>query len=188
MPRQGRAEEEQSSQAEEAGQVPTLEWTYPDDRNEINVKTVHVYTDSDWAGCIRTRKSTSGGMITLGRVSLKHWSSTQSTIALSSGEAKFVAMVKAVTEGIAIQTLAVELGWSLNLVVHVDSSTAKAIASRSGIGKVRHLEVKTLWVQAALKDGRFALWKVPGRENPANVLTKSLGLKDFEGDLERVGA
>ena len=99
-----------------------------------------------------------------------------------------MASVKAVTEGIAIQALAAELGWPLNLVVHVDSSTAKAIASRSGIGKVRHLEVKTLWVQAALKEGRFALWKVPGRENPANILTKSLGLKDFEGDLERVGA
>ncbi len=123
-----------------------------------------------------------------GGVSLKHWSSTQSVIALSSGEAEFVALVKAVTDGIAIQALAAELGWSLNLVVHVDSSTAKAIGSRSGVGKVRRLEVKTLWVQAALKEGRFALRKVPGKENPANVLTKSLGLKDFEGDLERVSA
>ena len=32
-------------------EFPTLEWTYPDDRSEINMKTVHVYTDSDWAGC-----------------------------------------------------------------------------------------------------------------------------------------
>ena len=101
-------------------------------------------------------------------------------------------MVKAAIEGTAVQALAAELGWTLgwtlNLVVHVDSATAKAIASRSGVGKVRHLEVKTLWVQAALKEGRFALVNVPGRENPANILTKSLGLKDFEVDLSRVGA
>ena len=63
--------------------------------------------------------------------------------------------------------------WTLSLAVHVDSATAKAIASRSGIGKVRHLEVKTLWVQAALKEGRFALVKEPGRENPATILTES---------------
>ena len=119
---------------------------------------------------------------------LKHWSSTLSSIALSSGEAEFVALVKAATECMAGQALAAELGWTLNLVVHVDSATAKAIASRSGVGKVRHLEVKTLWVQAAFKEGRFALMKVPGRENPANIFTKPIGLKDFEVDLSRVGA
>ena len=121
-------------------------------------------------------------------VSLKHWSSTQTVIALSSGEAEFVALVKAVAEGMAAQALAVELGWSLGLVLHVESAAAEAIASRSGIGRVRHLEVKTLWVQAALPDGRLILKKVPGTENPANVLTKSLGLADFEEDLLRVGA
>ena len=109
-------------------------------------------------------------------------------IALSSAEAEFVALVKAVAEGMAVQALALELGWNLGLVVHVDSAAAKAITIRSGIGRVRHLEVKTLWVQAALRDGRFVLKKVPGTENPANVLTKSLGLADFEEDLLRVGA
>ncbi len=71
----------------------------------------------------------------------------------------------------------------MNLILHVDSAKAKAIASRSGVGQVRHLEV-----QAALKEKRFALVKVPGRENPTNILTKSLGLKDFEVDISRVGA
>ena len=121
-------------------------------------------------------------------MSLKHWSSTQTIIDLSFGEAEFVALVKAVSEGMAVQTLAEELGWSLGLVMHVDSATAKAVASRSGIGRLRHLEVKTLWVQAALKEGRFALVKVPGRENPANPLTKPLSFADFETDFRRVGA
>ncbi len=76
-------------------------------------------------------------------------------------------MVKVVAEGIAVQALALELGWNLGLVAHVDSAAAKSIASRSGIGRVRHLEVKTLWVQAALREGRFVLKKVPGTENLA---------------------
>jgi hypothetical protein len=44
-----------------------------------------VYTDTDWAGCPRTRKSTSGGCLLLGNHLLKCWSSTQASIALSSG-------------------------------------------------------------------------------------------------------
>ena len=43
-----------------------------------------VYSDTDWAGRARTRKSTSGGIVYHGAHVLKFWSSTQSTIALSS--------------------------------------------------------------------------------------------------------
>ena len=45
-----------------------------------------VYSDSDWAGCLRTRRSTSGGCVTLGGTATKTWSTMQPTIALSSGE------------------------------------------------------------------------------------------------------
>ena len=53
-----------------------------------------VYTDADWAGCKRTRKSTSGGAIVRGSHTIKCWSKTQQTIALSSGEAELIALVK----------------------------------------------------------------------------------------------
>ena len=46
---------------------------------------VEVCSDSDYAGCKETRKSTSGGMIKLGSHVIRHWSSTQACIALSSG-------------------------------------------------------------------------------------------------------
>ena len=49
---------------------------------------LEVYSDSDWAGCPRTRKSTSGGMLVMGGGLLKSWSTTQGPIALSSGEAE----------------------------------------------------------------------------------------------------
>ena len=48
-----------------------------------------VYTDTDWAGCARTRKSTSGGCLMLGQHVIKCWSATQASLALSSGEAEF---------------------------------------------------------------------------------------------------
>ena len=43
--------------------------------------------DSDWAGCVGTRRSTSGGVMKLGMHTVKTWASTQASVALSSGEA-----------------------------------------------------------------------------------------------------
>ena len=53
-----------------------------------------MYTDSNWAGCSRTRRSTSGGIVVLDGGALKSWSSTQATVAMSSGEAEYYALVK----------------------------------------------------------------------------------------------
>ncbi len=63
-----------------------------------------------------------------------------------------MAFAKAVAEGMAVQALALELGWNLGLIVHVDCAASKAVASRSGVGRARCLEVKTLWVQAAVRE------------------------------------
>ena len=48
---------------------------------------IEAIVDLDWAGCGKTRKSTSGGLVRFGKHVLRAWSSSQSVIALSSGEA-----------------------------------------------------------------------------------------------------
>ena len=60
------------------------------------------FSDSDWAGCKRTARSTSGGVVMKGSHMLKSWSSTQKSITLSSGEAGLIALVKTCTEVIGI--------------------------------------------------------------------------------------
>ena len=57
-------------------------------------RILEVYVDSDWAGCMATRKSTNGGAIMWNGTCLKTWSTTQTVIALSSGEAEYYAAVK----------------------------------------------------------------------------------------------
>ena len=76
---------------------------------------------------------------------LKHWSVTQKTFTLSSGEAELGGVVKAATEGIGLQSLAQDLGLDFSLQLYADSSAAIGICRRSGIGRVRHLEVGQLW-------------------------------------------
>ena len=132
---------------------------------------VRVFSDSDWAGCLRTRRSTSGGCVTLNGTAIKTWSTMQPTIALSSGEAELTAFVKAASEGIGVQSLARDMGLELSLVVVVDSSAAVGMVNRSGVGRFLHLEVKDLWVQERVKRGFFTIVRVNGDSNPADVST-----------------
>ena len=71
---------------------------------------IEAYSDTDHAGCVRTRKSTSGGCIMIGAHVIKCWSSTQASIALSSGEAEFYGVVRAVGIALGQKSLMVDLG------------------------------------------------------------------------------
>ncbi len=57
-----------------------------------------------------------------------------------------------------------------------DSSAAKSIAQRAGVGKVRHLYTRALWLQAEVKLGRLNMLKVGTEDNVAAVGPKALAL------------
>jgi hypothetical protein len=136
------------------------------------VEAIDVYTDTDWAGCPRTRKSTSGGCVLVGSHTAKTWSTTQSSIALSSGEAEFNGVVRGAGIGLGYQSLLRDLGQDLPLRVWTDSTASIGICSRQGLGKLRHLDTHTLWIQQAVRTGRVDLRKVLGDVNPADLFTK----------------
>ena len=81
-------------------------------------------------------------------------------------------IVKGVAQGMGMKSIAHDLGIDIEIVVHTDSSAAMGIAQRSGIGRVRHLDVSLLWVQDHLHKKTFKLKKVLGADNPADMLTK----------------
>ena len=62
--------------------------------HQVAPARLDVYSDSNWAGCLRSRKSTQGGMVMHGLHCVKTWSSTQAIISLSSGEAEYYGLVK----------------------------------------------------------------------------------------------
>ena len=132
------------------------------------------------AGCKVTRKSTSGGIILFGGHMIKGWSVTQGVIALSSGEAAYYGIVKGSSVGMGVQSILSDMGIPIKLQVRTDSSSAKGIASRRGLGKVRHIEVNQLWVQEKVTDGSLDLIKVDGADNLADVMTKHVGREIFE--------
>ena len=63
---------------------------------------------------------------------------------------------------------------TLPLRLWTDSTAAIGVTSRQGVGKIRHLDTRTLWVQQAVRTGRLEVRKVKGTENPADLSTKHL--------------
>ena len=116
-------------------------------------RIVDGYSDSDWAGCRRTARSTSGGALMIGNHLIKSWSSTQKNITLSSAEAELVASVKVCGETIGLVQLAADWGLDMKGKIHVDSSAAIGVAHRRGNGKLRHVKVGSLWIQELVGGG-----------------------------------
>ena len=67
-----------------------------------------------------------------------------------------------------------DLGMEVDVRVWTDSSAATVICGRSALGKPRHVQTHTLWVQERVKSGAIELRKVNGLVNPADLLTKHL--------------
>ena len=135
---------------------------------------ITVSTDTDWAGCRRTRRSTTGGCVEYGGALIKSWSTTQATIALSSGEAELYGIVKGSAEGLGMQSLLRDLGVDVNLRVKADASAALGVVNRVGLGKLRHLHTNWLWVQEKAMKKEIQYHKTPGSENTSDILTKAV--------------
>ena len=144
-----------------------VHYPYQDEFDAVNV-----WTDTDHAGCTSTRKSTSGGVVMLGNHLVKSWSSTQSVIALSSGEAEYYGLVKGASIGIGIRSMLSDFAIPVSVVLHTDSSAAKGIGSRRGLGKLRHVELAELWIQDLVSRGKISIVKIAGIDNIADALTK----------------
>ena len=108
---------------------------------------IDAYAGTDWAGCPRSRRLTSSGCIMVGTHLLKCWSSTQAGVAVSTGEVDFYGAVKGVSTGLDMKALYRDIGYTLPLRLWTVSSAAVGIFSRQGLGKLRHLECTSLWIQ-----------------------------------------
>ena len=91
---------------------------------------------------------------------VKTWASTQKTLATSSAEAEFYAIVEGASRGLGIKALAADMGSAMEIILYSDASAGRSLAFRKGLGKVRHIETKYLWVQDLIKEGRLKLLKI----------------------------
>jgi hypothetical protein len=66
-----------------------------------------------------------------------------------------------------------ELGLTrIALTIGSDSSGARGVGHRQGVGKIRHLELRYLWIQDKIRKKQLTTFKMLGTENPADLGTK----------------
>ena len=135
---------------------------------------LRVQVDADHGGDAVTRKSTTGMVAMYGMHVLKHSSNIQSTVALSTGESEYYALVKGGSVGLGLQSLCADLGLDLGVTTEGDSNAAKGTVNRVGLGKARHIQTRYLWLQERVAEGHLKVHHVPGLKNKADVLTKSV--------------
>ena len=61
------------------------------------------------------------------------------------------------------------------------------IAQRKGLGKFRHLDTQSLWIQDAVRQKSVHLEKVLGTEKPGDLLTKHPNTKTIEKYMTKMG-
>ena len=82
-----------------------------------------------------------------GKHFIKMLCTTQIPIALSSGESEWHALVRTASAVLGFANMAKDMGRILKPRLQVDAEAAKGIASRRGVGKIRHLDTSPLWAK-----------------------------------------
>ena len=75
----------------------------------------------------------------------------------------------------------------MRLRIHTDSTACHGICGRTGIGKVKHMAVLLLWLQGMVQTRRISIVRVPGKSNPADLLTKYLAADLIVRNLSLLG-
>ena len=148
---------------------------------ECEEPVLEVFSDAYWASDRDTRRSVSGAAIFFGRCLVYSSSRAQKIGPLSSAESKTYAAASAVMDAILIRAI---ISWMLQsrilMCLYIDSSAARGILSRRGVGRLRHLSCRVVWLENLVGEKLLMVKAVLGAINPSDKATKRLSISRLE--------
>lgn len=151
---------------------------------DIPIQTfiVTAYSDSDWAGDINDRKSISGFVIKVNDNPVSWSSKKQKTVATSTAEAEYVALVATVKEVMWYRSLLTELGYDQSepSIIYVDNRAAISITQHEYIHeKSKHIAISLHFIRDIIASGQIKVQYIPTGDQEADWLTKALPTTTF---------
>ncbi|XP_019168356.1 PREDICTED: uncharacterized protein LOC109164057 [Ipomoea nil] len=143
---------------------------------------VHVFSDFDWAGCSLDRKSTTGYAVFLGPNLVSWVSRKQRTVARSSTEAEYKAIIDAAAEVTWVQSLLCELGLHPPTVpvLWCDNLGATYLCANPVFhARTKHVEVDYHFVRDKVASGGLKVNFVSTHDQLSDIFTKPLALSRF---------
>ena len=148
-----------------------------------NTDELHGYSDSDWAGDLDDRKSTSGYLFRLSGAPISWRSRKQTSVALSTAEAEYVSLSSATQEVMWLRRLTSELknGPTKATVLYEDNQSAIAMTRKAQFhGRAKHIAIRHHFVREKVSEGVVELKYCPTDRMIADMLTKGLSCAVFE--------
>jgi hypothetical protein len=152
-----------------------------------DIHTIYAVSDADWAGCPEERLSTGCALVFWCGGLIHAHARTIRDVSLSSGEAEFYGIVAATGEGLYVQEILKDIGLPTSLKILTDASTARAICVREGVGKVRHLAARLLWIQQKVQDKAIKVDKIGTGDKCADIGTKNLNAYTMTKFMKAIG-
>ena len=149
--------------------------------NKCNFECVG-YSDSDWAGDVKDRKSTSGYCFIMNGGLISWKSCKQTCVSLSTAEAEYVALAACTQEAVWLIKLLKDLNLNINLpmLINEDNQSAIAIAKNpKDHPKTKHIAIKYHFVRDKIVTNEICLKYCATDAMIADIFTKGLSSEKF---------
>ena len=155
-----------------------------------NTLQLRAFSDSDWAGCPDSRKSTTGFLIYFGSSLISWQSKKQSTVSRSSSEAEYRALASTTCE---LQWLTYLLqDFRITFIkpatLYCDNQSAIQIATNPVFHeRTKHIEIDCHIVRHKVTMGLIKLLPVSSSMQLADIFTKALSPSIFQHLCTKLG-
>jgi hypothetical protein len=150
------------------------------------------YSDSDFAGCVDSRKSTSGYTFMMAGGAVSWRSAKQTLIATSTMEAEFVSCFEATLHGVWLKSFISELrimdSISKPLRMYYDNSVVVFMAKNNkSESQNKHIDIKYLPIREHVKENKVVIEHVSSELMIADPLTKGMSPFKFKEHVMNMG-
>ena len=96
------------------------------------------------------------------------------------------AIVKGSSILLGVKSMMEDMGIKLSAILYTDSSAAKGMMTKRGLGRTKHVDLRYMWVQDIARERRLEIIKITGIDNCADLMTKHVCRAQLEKCLRQM--